>query len=657
MSSNKNSNTGTGYQPGYHAGNGSRAGNGSHATGRNTPRGTRQGRGTPRGSSYGDRYIPQSGNASYHTSRGRHTTPRGGRGGRGGRGNRGGRGRGRNNTTPSPYTGPGYKSNPYPQGPHWVEPTPIGDSNPYIIPGFTTAADLTLAETPVALANETSPVAAATPAGNAETPAVAAETGTEPADTTEAPQDTENSITDSQIGELVLPVATINGTLSTITPNTTDPPDTPQKKPPDPLYVPNESFAYDVNKNTEASPWALEKLNEETDFNKATKTLAPQEQMLPKVIRLRQSMQGASNTIDKARSMLQKVSNNKDFCHKCVDVQPTFHIPYNADKYPNCMMKIYRRVEVTLAEVTDRFKREATEIINKGNIAHFFQLRMDRIQTLFTHLVHELGIFHSTLFRALNPVKTSDDDKDTPPATDLTIAVTGVHQLLRLFDLKLLQYLDINRDQLIQSFELRFSPVDDSTLSETDKLAAHHVTETILHYIKAATCTHYDKRAADQITNTAMAKVIAQMEAAAVRKATSAVSEVLDTAELPSDPKVLRNAISDEVTKQLSQQDLPPTLRKRNANPNLSKRPPKKARFPKGSAVVNADKPSTNAKRPGSHNPKANGAPKAPAKAPKPNGKQKGNPRNNPGQTRNNNRNNRNKPTNSKQNKSNSRHK
>lgn len=171
-------------------------------------------------------------------------------------------------------------------------------------------------------------------------------------------------------------------------------------------------------------------------------------------------------TMEKANSVPQKVSNTKDCIHKCVDVKPTFHVPCdvkptfhvpcNTEKCPDTLMVICRHVEATLAQVTNRFKQDTTKIINKGNIATGFQLKMGRIHTLFAHLVHELGQHHLALFGALNPVKTSDNDKDTPSVTDNTIAIAGVHQLLKIFDLELLQCLDINCDRLMEAFEPSF---------------------------------------------------------------------------------------------------------------------------------------------------------------------------------------------------------
>lgn len=123
---------------------------------------------------------------------------------------------------------------------------------------------------------------------------------------------------------------TTGDTMSTVTANTAKATTkTTRKSPPtpDPAFAPNKDFAFDPDKNTEATNWTTEPLNKEQDFDEAMKTLAPQEQMPPKVIRFRKSMQGVTVAL-KQHTNLCKSRQRQELCPQMCRHKALFPRPF-----------------------------------------------------------------------------------------------------------------------------------------------------------------------------------------------------------------------------------------------------------------------------------------------------------------------------------------
>lgn len=117
-------------------------------------------------------------------------------------------------------------------------------------------------------------------------------------------------------------------------------------------------------------------------------------------------------------------------------------------------MAICEHVESALAQATEQFKRDTTNLIHKRNNSACFQLRLDGRHAFFTHPVHKTGQCHAASCGALHPVKTAEDDSATA-FFDTQIAIAGAQQLLNPPDLELPQCLGVNRDKLVDIFVSR----------------------------------------------------------------------------------------------------------------------------------------------------------------------------------------------------------
>jgi hypothetical protein len=326
------------------------------------------------------------------------------------------------------------------------------------------------------------------------------------------------------------------------------------KPPHNPFFIPEDKFRFNRSDNQEASTWALKKLNNESDLNKVAKTLAPQAQMLTKVTSLQREMHGATMAYTNAVRNFKTIEADNDFVHKCVRVNPLYHIPSGADRYPLTFLPLYKNVQDSLADSADKFRKEATAIIHKGHRAYCLQLKLDRVKLLFHHLIHELGQFHAAMYRALhlnpNPPQKPGDGLD-----DVTIATKAVRQLLIHVDLELLEYLDMNRSNLIEIFENEYPQAIPKLCTYDHDTAASVTKKTILSYLKPATCLHYRKQLETGLKTAALAAVTAKMEHAKATAALAATEAALQKQAdaLPKDAKTLHDVVIKTVDKRLQQ--------------------------------------------------------------------------------------------------------
>jgi hypothetical protein len=338
---------------------------------------------------------------------------------------------------------------------------------------------------------------------------------------------------------------------------------------PTPFDIPDAAYKFDASKNQNPSSFFIAELNKEPDFHKAIEPLEPQEQMKTRTALFRAQMQGVSLVYDNCANNYTRIDDNKDFIHKSVQIlTPVYHIPAGAHNYKNNLLPLYKKVNNALAEQTDHFKREATKIIHQGHRIKRFQLKLDRTNLLFRHLVTELGQFHIAVYRAT----VAKDDKSI--LSDHDLARYAVRDLIKLtLDLEMLEYLDINRTQLLEIFDASYPP-NPTKLYGADAQAVNATRNLMVTYIKACTVTHYKKAKEIKKHTTAMATVAAKMERATSTAAMASTEEALkkQAPAFPKNPKALADLISKTVTQELKKQTpslpLPSALKRKQPEAN-----------------------------------------------------------------------------------------
>jgi hypothetical protein len=167
------------------------------------------------------------------------------------------------------------------------------------------------------------------------------------------------------------------------------------------------------------------------------KPLIPLEQLKPKLINLRKAMQGASVTMDKAAASFKWVQDQPHHTHKCGDIRPVFQVPFGATNYPDSFKRLHEHINTQLEAKADTFRKEATDLIHKGHGIMCLQYKLDRINILFTHIVDEIGQYHTAYYRARFTDPTDKRDHKTIP-NDKAITITAIHTLLLHLDLDVL---------------------------------------------------------------------------------------------------------------------------------------------------------------------------------------------------------------------------
>ena len=99
--------------------------------------------------------------------------------------------------------------------------------------------------------------------------------------------------------------------------------------------------------------------------------------------------------------------------------------------------------------------------------------------------------FHIGYHRELNRDK-HQRDLQPPPKPPLQLAIKAIHRVLELLDREMLEYLDINRDILLQTFLSEHRTTPRTELNALDGEAVDCAISITLGYIKAITITHYD---------------------------------------------------------------------------------------------------------------------------------------------------------------------
>jgi hypothetical protein len=318
----------------------------------------------------------------------------------------------------------------------------------------------------------------------------------------------------------------------------------------DPLRLP-EDYAYDAESNTEAEEEDKETADKEPDLTKAIATLIPLATMTPLIITLRNTMNRATQAFSTANTSYATFDGNPDLIRKNVNIKPTFVVPHGIDAYPTTLKPIYETLITQFDALVINFKKEASQLIHKGHETTCFKHRLDRIRLLTSQLINNLGLGHVEYYKMKNnlyPQKqpttaTQPSATETTGPLDLELATSAVHQLWNKLDLQMLEYLDINRKVLIENFVSAHKPTDYTKLNEDNKNTVDFVTNTILGYIKPATCLYSLQKSNTAADVTLEAKLIALQTARASNKAQEAVEKVLDQANLPKENTTLEATI------------------------------------------------------------------------------------------------------------------
>jgi hypothetical protein len=222
--------------------------------------------------------------------------------------------------------------------------------------------------------------------------------------------------------------------------------------------------------------------------------------------------------------------------------------------------------------------KAATKIIHAGHKVMCFQLRQDRITMLETQLIHNLGRFHASRYRE----QTQKEGQSNNTYSNIAIAATGVHLLISKLDLDMLHYLDINRHIWEVNFRQTHNPPKFTELDGADQAAAVYVANTILSYIKLATCKHTANKNKKEASQKLEAKLTAEIEECKLKTATHAVSKAISQAEIPKDKKSLKDVIIKTVTETFG--DLNKKRKPTTTNTNQHAKKAKLNPAPKGKA-------------------------------------------------------------------------
>ena len=357
--------------------------------------------------------------------------------------------------------------------------------------------------------------------------------------------DTVNPPNDEVIVAGVIPGTTIDLTTGFLTVN---------KPIANTYYIPNDKYQFNRSKNTEANnAAALTLLNQTTDFDKATETLIPLEPLRRELSNLRDTLQGVSMAFDKQAKSITRADTKPSFTHQCVNTKAKFQVPNSTENYPqiDSLLDTIRR---DLSTLNSEYSKIGTQIITYGQKNLLFRLRLDRIHALFNSLIDGLGQHHVNHYRKKNK-HTATIDPAKAPRSRRDLAKTAVAKLLTTLDFEILEYLDINRTQLIDTFKATHKPFPGyHELSSLDQEAIDHARDLMLVYIKPVTCSHYNKRIAYEIDRAAEAETLADMEKLEAKQAMSAVNDALQkqAASLPRDSKTLEETVNHIIAKRES---------------------------------------------------------------------------------------------------------
>jgi len=282
--------------------------------------------------------------------------------------------------------------------------------------------------------------------------------------------------------------------------------------------------------------------NKATNLDKATETLDPHEHFYKKIRTMQNTMKGLTLAFEGTKKALAKVDGTQDFIYKSVNIKPAYNKPSEATRYP-AINPIFDALTSEFDTLTANYRKEASKILTSAQRTKLFMLRLERVNILLnTHLTKILGPLHVLCYRTFNKIVTTE----TSP-TNHDLAVVGVRRLLDKLDLEMLEYLDTNRAPLIADYEAAHTPTSYTTLTETDQATADYVTDTILGYLKPATCCKHNELSAEQQLAQDRAKIIATIESTDAALATTATDKAITAADVPKDMTTLQRVIDSRI--------------------------------------------------------------------------------------------------------------
>ncbi|MGL4350198.1 MAG: hypothetical protein ACRCT2_06460, partial [Plesiomonas shigelloides] len=107
---------------------------------------------------------------------------------------------------------------------------------------------------------------------------------------------------------------------------------------------------------------------------------------------------------------------------------------------------------------------------------------------------------------------------------------------------------DLNRDKLLALF----TPGDYNSLNEADKNAVDYTTNSMMLYIKPATCLHFKTELALTKAKKSTAQIRANYNAKKDLLATSKVNEAIEAADFPKNDKILGDVVASKVSTTLN---------------------------------------------------------------------------------------------------------
>ena len=307
-----------------------------------------------------------------------------------------------------------------------------------------------------------------------------------------------------------------------------------------PFVLPN--YAFDPEKNEEASTTDKTIADTYTDLEKATETLKPLEQMRTRVTHFKNTMNGATINFEKCKTSYA-MTDGPNFVYKAARTHVKLEIEYGTNQYPTTLEPMFKTCAARVDELNSKFQKDQTEVMHEAHRLAVFKRRLDRANILHTHLVHQLGRFHAAYYRTKHNLRQPNTTAEDEQKLCVKLAITADLALLNKLDLDMLKYLDMNRDTLIDNFISAYSPSNYNNLEQHEKDTVDYICNTILSYIKPATCLHSSKKQEQQLETRAEAIVAAEMESDTARQAHAAVDKALRQQDMPKDNKSFHNAV------------------------------------------------------------------------------------------------------------------
>jgi hypothetical protein len=158
------------------------------------------------------------------------------------------------------------------------------------------------------------------------------------------------------------------------------------------FQVPEALYKFSAKENHEVNSTILMILNKTTDFDEATQTLIPHDEVKAQLLKIRTELQGCSAACDRNRQSLAK-TDNPNYIHKSVMVKAGIEVPFGSRDFPK-LQTIYDGIHISMCTLNDEYRRRGTALITQTLRVQAFQLRIEQVKLLYNQLITNVTQFH-----------------------------------------------------------------------------------------------------------------------------------------------------------------------------------------------------------------------------------------------------------------------